>query len=205
MGGGQERTRKIRCIEGVLEAPPHLCSPVRTKSVSVSSTGVEGNGRGEYREHMAYFLCDPLMVASFTSRSARDLARVASYSDFWPLVVDASVLGVGVGWGLRGVGISGRTKEQRGYILVSSTRAIRAKGGSILDIRLGTWFRSSLLLAGDLPSDDKLAHAVLLPRQKNVRILVARLGPRRLGRTVSVRPEISCSPCLTTTGVRTAT
>jgi hypothetical protein len=31
-----------------------------------------------------------------------------------------------------------------------------------LDIRLGIWLRSFLLLAGDLPSDDKLAHIVLL-------------------------------------------
>ena len=35
-------------------------------------------------------------------------------------------------------------------------------GGWVLDIRLGIWLRSFLLLAGDLSSDDKLAHIVLL-------------------------------------------
>ena len=54
------------------------------------------------------------------------------------------------------------TEEHRGYTHSSVPHGRDALRGGILDIRLGVWLRSFLLLAGDLPSDDKLAHIVLL-------------------------------------------
>jgi len=50
-----------------------------------------------------------------------------------------------------------------------------------LDIRLGIWLRSFLLLAGDLPSDNKLAHIVLLLEVEESADLGRTLGAETFG------------------------
>ena len=50
-----------------------------------------------------------------------------------------------------------------------------------MDIRLGVWLRLFLLLADDLPSDDKLAHIVLLLEVEESADLGRALGAEALG------------------------
>lgn len=59
---------------------------------------------------------------------------------------------------------------------------------------LGFGANTDILLALDLAADDVFPDVVFLVRLKKRPIFVARLGPRRLGRTVSVRPGISPRP-----------
>ena len=50
-----------------------------------------------------------------------------------------------------------------------------------MDIRLGIWLRSFLLLAGDLPSDDKFAHIVFLLEVEESADLGRTLGAEAFG------------------------
>lgn len=55
----------------------------------------------------------------------------------------------------------GLYQSTKGHTVISTTRSNELRGG-YWDIRLGVWLRSFLLFAGDLPSNDKFAHIVLL-------------------------------------------
>lgn len=91
------------------------------------------------------------------------------------------------------------------------------------DGRLGVGLGTLLLLGDDLAADDVLAHIVFFGEVEELADLGRTLGTEagqhvrtkkkregrqaktdRLGRTVSVRPGISCSPCLTMMVDRTA-
>ena len=66
---------------------------------------------------------------------------------------------------------------QREDTLVNGRTGIQGE----YNIRLGVWLRSFLLLAGDLPSDDKLAHVILLLEVEEFADLGRTLGAEAFG------------------------
>ena len=62
----------------------------------------------------------------------------------------------------------------------------------------------ALLLCRDFATNDILANIIILARLKSLRILLARLGPRRRGTVTSVSPGRGCSPFFTMATDRTA-
>src|SRR5258706_4036906 len=126
------------------------------------------------------------------------------------LVVDASVL--------EGAEVAATLEPDGGYKALDFGAASEHKRDTqssvphgVNELRGGYWtyalvygFAASFFLLVTSRRMTNLRTSSSFLRLKNLRTLVARLGPSRLRRTVSVRPGISCSPCLTTTRERTA-